>query len=58
MAWPPRVGEPAFDLVELTEVVDAASAGARGAALEIDPEGTAIIEVTEPELEGLERIVF
>lgn len=48
----------AFDLVELTEPVDAAPAGARGAVLEIDPEGTAMVEVTDPELEGLERIAF
>ncbi len=48
----------AFDLVELTEPVDAAPAGARGGVLEIDTEGTATVEITEPELEGLERIVF
>lgn len=48
----------AFDLVELAEPVDAAPAGARGGVLEIGPEGTAMVEVTDPELEGLERIVF
>ncbi|MFL5907661.1 MAG: hypothetical protein ACJ75Z_08705 [Solirubrobacterales bacterium] len=48
----------AFDLVELTEPVDAAPAGARGAVLEIAPDGTAMVEVTEPDLEGLDRIVF
>jgi hypothetical protein len=48
----------AFDLVELTEPVDAAPAGARGGVLEIASDGTATVEVTEPELEGLERIVF
>ncbi len=48
----------AFDLVELAEPVDAAPAGARGGVLEIAPDGTAMVEVTEPELEGLERIVF
>lgn len=48
----------AFDLVELTEPVDAAPAGARGGVLEIDSDGTAMVEITEPELEGLERIVF
>jgi hypothetical protein len=47
-----------FDLVELTEAVDAAPAGARAGVLEIDPDGIAMVEVTEPELEGLERIVF
>lgn len=48
----------AFDLVELAEPVDAAPAGARGGVLEIAPDGTATVEVTDPELEGLERIVF
>jgi hypothetical protein len=48
----------AFDLVELAEPVDAAPAGARGGVLEIAPDGTAMVEVTDPELEGLERIVF
>jgi len=48
----------AFDLVELIEPVDAAPVGARGGVLEIDSDGTAMVEITEPELEGLERIVF
>ena len=48
----------AFDLVELAEPVDAAPAGARGGVLEIAPDGMAMVEVTDPELEGLERIVF
>jgi len=48
----------AFDLVELIEPVDAAPAGARGGVLEIDSDGTAMVEITEPEREGLERIVF
>lgn len=48
----------AFDLVELAEPVDAAPAGARGGVLEIAPDGTAMVEVTYPELEGLERVVF
>jgi hypothetical protein len=48
----------AFDLVELTEPADSAPAGARGAVLEIAPDGTAMVEVTEPDLEGLDRIVF
>ena len=48
----------AFDLVELAEPVDAAPAGARGGVLEIAPDGTAMVEVTDPEFEGLERIVF
>jgi len=48
----------AFDPVELTEPVDAAPAGARGGVLEIDSDGTAMVEITEPELEGVERIVL
>lgn len=48
----------AFDLVELAEPIDAAPAGARGGALETAPDGTAMVEVTEPDLEGLERIAF
>jgi hypothetical protein len=48
----------AFDLVELAEPVDDAPAGARGGVLEIAPDGTAMVELTEPELEGLERIVY
>ena len=48
----------AFDLVELIELVDAAPAGARGGVLEIYTDGTAMLEITEPELDGLERIVF
>lgn len=48
----------AFDLVELIEPVDIAPAGARGGVLEIDSDGTAMVEITEPEFEGLERIVF
>ena len=47
-----------FDLVELAEPVDVAPAGARGGVLEIAPDGTALVEVTDPELEGLERVVF
>ncbi len=48
----------AFDFVELVEAADAAPAGARGGVLEIAPDGTAMVEVIEPELEGLDRIVF
>jgi hypothetical protein len=48
----------AFDLVELTEPVDDAPAGARGAVLELIEATTAMIEVTTPELDAAERIVF
>lgn len=49
-----------FDIVELIEPVDAAPAGARGGVLEFigDAHDVAEIEITEPELEGLESIVY
>lgn len=48
-----------YDLVELTERVDAAPEGARGAVLELLRSGTvAEVEITEPELAGLDRIVY
>jgi hypothetical protein len=48
----------AFDRVELTEAVGDAPAGARGGVLELRDRGTAMIEITEPELGSAERIVF
>ncbi len=48
----------AFDLVELTESVDDAPAGARGAVLELTDATTAMVEVTAPQLDAAERIVF
>jgi hypothetical protein len=48
----------AFDIVELTERVADAPAGARGGVLELRPDDTAMIEVTEPELGPAARIVF
>ena len=47
-----------FDIVELTERVDDAPAGARGGVLELYRPDVAMIEVLEPELGGAERIVF
>jgi hypothetical protein len=48
-----------YDVVELTEPVDAAPAGARGAVLELlNDGGVAEIEITEPTLDGLDRIVY
>ena len=47
-----------FDLVELTEAVDDAPAGARGGVLEFTNETTAMVEVLTPELDILDRIVF
>jgi hypothetical protein len=48
----------AFDIVELTERVDDAPAGARGGVLELREGDTAMIEVTEPKLGAAARIVF
>jgi len=48
----------AFDTVELVEPVDDAPAGARGGVLEMTDVGTAMVDVTSPELDAAERIVF
>jgi predicted nucleic acid-binding protein len=50
------IGE--HDLVELTEPVDDAPAGARGGVLELRPGGMAMVEITEPVLGAAARIVF
>lgn len=47
-----------LDIVELTEAVDDAPAGARGGVLEIRDGETAMIEVLEPKLGPAARIVF
>lgn len=48
----------AYDLVELTEAIGDAPAGARGGVLELMDDATAMVEVTAPPLDGAERIVF
>ena len=48
----------AFDIVELTERIDDAPAGARGGVLELRAGGTAMVEITKPALDGAARIVF
>jgi hypothetical protein len=48
----------AFDVVELTEAVDDAPAGARGGVLELRGEDKAMVEITEPALDAAARIVF
>jgi hypothetical protein len=54
-----RTGEIAeFDLVELTEPVDDAPAGARGGVLELHDDDTAMIELTKPDLGPAARIIF
>lgn len=53
---PSRIAE--FDIVELTEPVDEAPAGARGGVLELRPDDQAMVEITEPPLDAAARIVF
>jgi hypothetical protein len=48
----------AFDIVELTERVNDAPAGARGGVLELREGDMVMIEVTNPELGPAARIVF
>lgn len=47
-----------LDIVELTEEIDNAPAGARGGVLELRPGGTAMVEITDPTLDAAARIVF
>lgn len=47
-----------FDIVELTEPVDEAPAGARGGVLELHLDDTAMVEILEPPLDAAARIVF
>lgn len=47
----------AFDIVEFTERVDDAPAGARGGVLELREGDMATIEVTKPEMGPAARIV-
>jgi hypothetical protein len=47
-----------FDIVELTERVDDAPAGARGGVLEFHAPEIAMLEILEPELGPAARIVF
>lgn len=48
----------AFDLIELSEPVDDVPAGARGGVLELRDEGIAMVEITEPPLDAVDRILF
>jgi hypothetical protein len=47
-----------LDVVELTEAVEDAPAGARGGVLEVRDGKTAMVEVLEPKLGPAARIVF
>lgn len=55
---PPTDAISAFVTVELIEPVDDAPVGARGGVLELTDSATAMVEVTSPELDAAERIVF
>ena len=56
MAIAHRIAE--FDIVELTEPIDDAPAGARGGVLELRPGDMAMVEITKPLLDAAARIVF
>ncbi len=47
-----------FDRVELSERIDDVPAGARGGVLELRDEDIAMVEITEPALEAVDRILF
>lgn len=47
-----------FDRVELLAAVAGAPAGARGGVLELRDDGVAMLEITSPELNPAERVVF
>lgn len=48
----------AFDRVELSERIDDALAGARGGGLEFRDPDLAMVEITEPALDAVDRILF
>lgn len=48
----------AFDIVELTEAVEDAPAGARGGVLELRGGDKAMVEITKPSLDAAARVVF
>jgi hypothetical protein len=49
---------PLFTWVELTEAIDSAPAGAKGGLLEYRGGDMAMLEIMEPELDSVDRIVF
>jgi len=48
----------AFDRVELSERVDHVPAGTGGGVLELRDPDIAMVEITEPPLEAVDRILF
>jgi hypothetical protein len=51
-------GITAFDIVELTDSIDDAPAGAQGGVLELRGRNKAMVEITKPPLDGAARIVI
>jgi hypothetical protein len=47
-----------YDLVELTTPVDDIPAGARGGVLELREDATAMVEITSPPLDAVDRVIF
>jgi len=47
-----------FDRVELSERIDDVPAGARGGVLELRNEDIAMVEITGPPLDAVDRILF
>ncbi|MGA7703810.1 MAG: hypothetical protein WB998_02825 [Solirubrobacteraceae bacterium] len=47
-----------YDLVELIEPVDDIPAGARGGVLELRDHDTALVEITMPALDAVDRVIF
>ena len=47
-----------FDRVELSERIDDVPAGVRGGVLELRDPDIAMVEITEPPLEAVDRILF
>ena len=48
----------AYDLVELTEPLDGIPAGARGGVLELRNGDKAMVEITSPSLDAVDRVIF
>ena len=47
-----------FDRVELSVRIDDVPAGARGGVLELRDEDIAMVEITDPPLDAVDRILF
>ena len=47
-----------FDRVELSERIDDVPAGARGGVLDLRDEDIAMVEITDPPLDAVDRILF